>query len=195
MHALLVHGWKGWPDNAWFPWLKQELGARGYEIDAPQLPDPWLPDREIWAGIIREKFMSPDLTVVAHSLGVPATLFALQAYDGPPVDHVVCVAGFMRPFVFPGVSQWFGNATINVGRIKGKVKRWSVVHAKNDPLVPYREGEYLADQLGVPIVSNTKFHMNQATACYELPEVLEGVVGANGGDRGEGSGVKDEERP
>jgi uncharacterized protein len=177
MRALLVHGWKGYPENAWFPWLKRELEARGYEVAAPQLPDPWIPDRKKWVATILSKFAGPETAVVAHSLGVPAALFALQEYDGPPLDRVVCVAGFMRPFPIPGAAQWFGDAKIDIARVKGKAKRWSVIHATNDPLVPYREGEHLANQLGVRIIANGKFHMNQVTGCFELPEVLQEVVG------------------
>jgi len=177
MHVLLVHGWKGFPENAWFPWLRRELEARGYTTEAPQLPDPFLPDRKKWVSLIRARLTTPEMIVVAHSLGVPAALFALQEYEGPPIAGVVCVAGFARQFPIPGLGQWFDGAAIDLDRVRGKAKRWSVIHGSNDPLVPYAEGKWLAERLGVSIVANKKFHMNQFTACFELPEALKVIVG------------------
>jgi uncharacterized protein len=179
MHALLVHGWKGFPENAWFPWLRRELEAQGMTTEAPQLPEPFLPDRKKWVALVKSKIKSPKTVVVAHSLGVPTTLFALEEYDGPPLEHVVCVSGFARPYPIPGLGQWFNHSKLDFDRIRGKAKRWTVIHAKNDPLVPYAEGKWLAEQLGVPIVKNMKFHMNQFTACYELPEVLDAIGGGS----------------
>jgi uncharacterized protein len=175
--ALFVHGWKGFPENAWFPWLKRELELRGFEVDIPQLPDPWIPDRGKWVEIVGSRLEAGADVIVAHSLGVPTALFALQEHEGPPIERVVCVAGFMRPFPIPGAAQWFGNAEIDITRVKPKSRHWSVIHGSNDPLVPYREGEYLAGQLGVQLITNARFHMTQVTMCFELPEALQEVIG------------------
>ncbi|PIP29922.1 hypothetical protein COU12_02115 [Candidatus Jorgensenbacteria bacterium CG10_big_fil_rev_8_21_14_0_10_54_38] len=37
--VFIVHGWDGYPEEGWFPWLKRELEARGFEVHVPPLPD------------------------------------------------------------------------------------------------------------------------------------------------------------
>ena len=29
--VFIVHGWDGYPEEVWFPWLKKELEAKGFE--------------------------------------------------------------------------------------------------------------------------------------------------------------------
>lgn len=180
MHAILVHGWKGWPENAWFPWLRKELEAKGFTTEALELPNPLLPERKEWVDMIRNAIKSPDTVFVGHSLGCPAIMLALQKYDGPPVEHVVCVSGFGRAFVktelFKKWSDWF-RADIDISLIKKKAKKWSVIHSKYDYVVPVKEGEWLAKQLGVKIVlTKTKGHLIHEERCFELPEVLHEII-------------------
>ena len=53
--AILVNGWEGDQDNNWFPWLKQELINRGYEVVAPQLPDSDHPKLEPWVNTLTKR--------------------------------------------------------------------------------------------------------------------------------------------
>ena len=50
---VILHGWENRrPSDHWEHWLHDELVARGYEVDYPQLPDPDTPDLETWLGIL-----------------------------------------------------------------------------------------------------------------------------------------------
>ena len=29
--VYIIHGWEGYPEEGWFPWLKKELEDRGFD--------------------------------------------------------------------------------------------------------------------------------------------------------------------
>lgn len=41
--ALIVHGWEGYPEEGWFPWLKQQLEEKDFIVTVPQMPHPDIP--------------------------------------------------------------------------------------------------------------------------------------------------------
>lgn len=34
--AILIHGWEGYPEEGWRPWLKGELEKHGFEVIIPE---------------------------------------------------------------------------------------------------------------------------------------------------------------
>ena len=182
MNAVLVHGLKGWPDNAWFPWLRKELEKRGFTTESLKLPNPVLPERDAWVRLVKESIKGPDTILIGHSLGCAAILIALQEYDGPPVKQVVCVSGVGRPYlsnaIVDKIKEWTGwfSQPVDFSKIKPKAERWSVIHSPQDYIVPFKEGEWLAEQLGVPVIEpKVRGHLIQEEGCMELPEALEAI--------------------
>lgn len=181
MRAVLVHGWKGWPENAWFPWLERELRSRGWTAEALKLPNPVLPRRSPWVKKIRDAVKSEDTVLVGHSLGCLAILQALSGPDAPSVRRVVCVSGFGRPFLRMmqngrAAKEWFPKE-LDFDAIKRQADSWAVIHAHKDPLVPVAEGEWLAERLGVDlIVPERRGHLIHEEGAFEVPEVLEAVI-------------------
>jgi len=37
--AYIIHGWDGYPEEGWFPWLKKELENKGYHVEIPSMPN------------------------------------------------------------------------------------------------------------------------------------------------------------
>ena len=37
--VFIIHGWDGYPEENWFPWLKKELEDKGFEVFVLQMPD------------------------------------------------------------------------------------------------------------------------------------------------------------
>lgn len=69
--VFLLHGWEGRPNNHWFPWLSLELKARGWEVNAPQLPNAAEPKVKEWLSFLKDYVGKPDTDTyfVGHSLG------------------------------------------------------------------------------------------------------------------------------
>ncbi|MBD3251847.1 hypothetical protein GF380_05365 [Candidatus Uhrbacteria bacterium] len=186
MHVVLVHGLKGWPENAWFPWLRRTLEEKGYTTEALKLPNPLFPKRNDWVEKVRLAISGPETILVGHSLGCAAILLALEEYEGPQIEQIVCVSGMGRPYlkgpVVQKVKEWTGWFTheLDFSTIKPKAKHWRVIHSTTDYVVPFREGEWLAAQLGVPIIeTRANGHLIHEEGCMELPEVLHAIQRRN----------------
>lgn len=77
--VLLIHGFTGNGNGAWFPWLKAELESRGYEVFAPDMPNASHPELEEWLSALdpyMEK-LGPNDIIIGHSLGGKAFLHAI----------------------------------------------------------------------------------------------------------------------
>ena len=181
MHAVLIHGWKGWPENAWFPWLREELETRGWTTEAPAMPNPILPRRERWVSVVLSKIKQPETVLIGHSLGCLAILWALAEYTGSPPARTVLVSGFGRPFLrilknSQYHQEWFPRE-LDFSSVKSKSASWAVIHGRNDRLVPFEEGEWLAAQLGVALVVPKRTgHLIHEEGALDVPEILDAVT-------------------
>ncbi|MDD5165731.1 MAG: class I tRNA ligase family protein [Candidatus Pacebacteria bacterium] len=67
---VLIHGYKGSPEQDFFPWLKKELEKRGHEVQVPALPNPENPkESEQVDYVINNCTIDENTVIVAHSLG------------------------------------------------------------------------------------------------------------------------------
>ncbi len=39
-NVFIFHGTEGYPEENWFPWLKEKLEAKGCKVFVPQFPSP-----------------------------------------------------------------------------------------------------------------------------------------------------------
>ena len=69
--VFIVHGWDGYPEEGWFPWLKKELEAKDFEVYVPQLPDAENPRIYKWVPKLAEIVGVPDEQTyfIGHSMG------------------------------------------------------------------------------------------------------------------------------
>ncbi|HSE35275.1 MAG TPA: leucine--tRNA ligase [Candidatus Paceibacterota bacterium] len=92
--ALIVHGFDSDPTDVWFPWLRAKLEEAGFEVIAPELPDPKHPDLAKWLAVIEPvlaEFGEDDIAIT-HSLGSKALLHALEKRSKNPLKHIFLVA-------------------------------------------------------------------------------------------------------
>jgi predicted alpha/beta hydrolase family esterase len=77
-NVFIFHGTEGHPQENWFPWLKQELKAKGYDVTVPQFPSPPVVPAKIseWFDVLKdyEDKINEDTVIVGHSLGGIFTL-------------------------------------------------------------------------------------------------------------------------
>jgi len=52
--VFLIHGWTGENSKDWFPWAKEELEKRSFEVYAPEMPEPVYPRIEPWVAVFSD---------------------------------------------------------------------------------------------------------------------------------------------
>lgn len=184
MHAILVHGWRGWPDNAWFPWLRRSLEEKGWTVEIPAMPHPMVPERVAWVSLLEQtvqqaierRIPANKIVLVGHSLGCVAILQLLMRHEGTPFAKVVLVSGFARNFGAFGLKPWL-DPPVNFDIVKVTAREWHVLHGNADVVVPVAEGQWLAEQLNVPLMFTAwPGHFMHEEGVKELPEVLEAIL-------------------
>jgi hypothetical protein len=58
--AFIIHGYLGYPEEPWQPWLKVELERRGFEVALPKMPRADHPTISEWIGFIAKLVGQPD---------------------------------------------------------------------------------------------------------------------------------------
>lgn len=175
-NAIIIHGTEGYPEENWFPWLKNELEKQGYKVSVPQFPSPPILPAKIseWFEVLKSYEMNADTLLIGHSLG---GLFALRILEQLP--HSINAACFVGTPVGIGWIKNYERDSAFCGfdldwkKIRGKAKRFVVFHSDNDPYVGLENGEKLAKELNAKLnfVPNAG-HFNTKAGYTKFPELL-----------------------
>lgn len=186
--VFIIHGWEGYPEEGWFPWLKSELEARGFEVHVPQMPDTRNPRIEKWIPKLAEVVDVPDKKTyfVGHSMGCQTIARYLESLpDEVVVGGVVFVAGFFKRLTEIGddpdeqkiVKHWL-DAPLDFKKIKARIGKSVAIFSDNDPYVPIDNQDDFRDQLGSKIIIER--HMGHFSGpsdkITELPIALRSVL-------------------
>lgn len=139
-YLLILHGLGGKASEYWEGWLANETKKSGYKIIMPTLPNSKNPDRSAWLSTIEKKLEEvkdvSSLSIVAHSLGVPAGLDYLETLDkSQSIDTFISVAGFYKPYGFEYNEEYMQAKDIQIEKSISKVKNRYVIRSLNDPYV------------------------------------------------------------
>ncbi|NTU99187.1 hydrolase, partial [Candidatus Falkowbacteria bacterium] len=79
--AIIVHCWEGYPEYCWYPWVKEQLEARGFQVEVPALPETDLPQLSGWLPALQQLIGQPDeeLYLIGHSLGCATIMRYLES--------------------------------------------------------------------------------------------------------------------
>jgi len=82
MKAIIIHGARGNPDSHWFPWLKEKLEEKGYEVIVPQLPHGEEQTLHGWMNCFErlDEEIDENTILIGHSLGCPFILHLLEKH-------------------------------------------------------------------------------------------------------------------
>ena len=96
--AFIIHGWDGYPQEGWFPWLKAELEQRGFTVEVPSMPHPSKPTIEDWVNHLARLVGEPDeqTYLIGHSMGCQTILRYLASLNNQKIGGAVLVAGFFE---------------------------------------------------------------------------------------------------
>ena len=185
--AFIVHGWDGYPEEGWFPWLKQQLEAKGVSVFVPPLPDPAEPRIAAWVSALAEAVGKPDEQTyfVGHSIGCQAIARYLSSLpEGVKIGGAVFVAGFLKRLtnledddvVRSVVREWL-ETPLDLAAVRAHLGKSVAIFSDNDPYVPLDNKDNFAVALGSEIViEHAKGHFSGSTGTTELPNALRAVL-------------------
>jgi predicted alpha/beta hydrolase family esterase len=191
--AFIIHGYQGFPEEAWLPWLKRELRKKGYRVSLPAMPHPNRPSLPGWIRFITKLVGEPDraTVMVGHSLGCQAVLRYLEKVGaaGKSVGRTVLVAGGFpggMPLAearrkargHPALLPWF-TVKVDPRKVKSAAGRCTVILASDDPYIPVKKAQraFRANLAATIILKQGGGHFNEDDAITELPAALKAAAG------------------
>ena len=155
-NVFIFHGTEGYPEENWFPWLKQELEQKGCKVLVPQFPSPPIVPAKIaeWFDVLKnyEQYINENTIFIGHSLG---GIFALRILE--KLEHPIKAAIFagtpvgVQPIANYDRDSSFSGFTFDWAAIKKKAQYFDVFQSDNDPYVGLENGKELSKNLGVEL--------------------------------------------
>ena len=180
----IIHGWDFKPESNWYPWLKKELEAEGFEVIIPEMPKTEEPDIETWVNHLAEAVKDPGLGtyLVGHSIGCQAIMRYLETLDNIQIGGAVFVAGWFYLKNLEGeeiekIAEPWLNTPINLGNVKKAIGNLKVFLSDNDPYDCLEENSKIfKEQLAAKvIIEKGKGHFTSDDGVQSLPEALEAL--------------------
>ncbi len=188
--AFIIHGWGGNPEEGWFPWAKNELEKRGFEVHVPAMPDAFgkeQPQIQPRINIIREAVGTPDENTyfIGHSIGCQSIDRYLETL--PPetkIGGVVYVAGWLTLKGLEDYDEedkeaakpWL-ETPIDFEKVRKISPKSVAIFTKDDPFVDPGNAEFYKEKLGSKtIILELGEHLNDESDTKELPVVLEELL-------------------
>lgn len=187
--AFLIHGWDGYPENSWFPWLKQELKQKGFEVQVPAMPHPDEPKIEEWIPALSEIVGEPngELYFIGHSVGCQAVLRYIETLSSAiKIKCVILVAPWMELDVttleeegegIREIAEPWMETPINFQKVKNQTEKIVAIFSDNDPYVALSQREIFKNKLNADIITeHEKGHFDDFEGMKELPSVLDVIL-------------------
>jgi predicted alpha/beta hydrolase family esterase len=190
--VFIIHGYQGYPEEGWFPWLKRELERAGYDVALPRMPNPDHPVIAEWIGFISGLVGEPDpgTVLVGHSIGGQAVVRFLEGLgeNGKAVGTTVLVATNFPARPVPGSPEkriddevlipWFTTG-VDPAMVRKASGKSTVILSDDDPYMSLEEAKsgFEADFPARIIIEHGKGHMNDESGITELPSALQAVTG------------------
>ena len=174
--VISIHGWGGYPDEGWRPWLRKELDKNNIVLVNPEMPETETPTLQKWVSHLSSTIGVPDkdTCLVGHSLGCITILRYLETLkDDQGIGGAILVAGFGKDLEYDGykgeLSSFFKDP-IDWEKIKKHSGKFFIVYSDNDPFVPKQYADELGEKLNVaPIVQHNMKHFSGDDGITKLP--------------------------
>lgn len=173
---FIIHGAYGSAEENWFPWLRDELEEKGFQVFVPNFPTPDGQTLENWMKVFDEygHYLNEETVLIGHSIAVAFILNVLERLQ-KPVKACFLVAGFVD---FLGdaeldlINKSFTDRDFDWLKIKENCKNFHIYYSDNDPYVPLEKAQMLSYKLGVDLrLVEGAGHFNHA-AGYDKFELL-----------------------
>ena|SRR3989344_2294114 len=185
--VFIVHGWDGYPEEGWFPWLKKELKKRNFKVFVPSMPNPDEPTIDAWIQFLKKQVGNPDKETffVGHSIGCQAILRYLKSLPQEKrVGGTIFVAGWIH--LLPEAREEKGaeeiakpwlETPILWNKIIKHTNNFVAIFSDNDPFVPKEDSKIFKEKLNARIILETdKGHFSGSDNINEFPTVLNSLL-------------------
>jgi len=187
--VFVVHGWGGYPEEGWFPWLKKELEQEDFEVFVPAMPNTDEPKIEEWIPHLANLISEPDKNtyLLGHSIGCLAILRYIEKLDKKiKIGGVILVA----PWIYldkktmeeegergEAIARPWTETPIDWNKVKSHTKNFVGILSDNDPYVPLMNKELFEKKLGIEIIiEHNKSHFSGGDGINKLQSALESVL-------------------
>jgi len=186
IRAILVHGWDGNPENAWFPWMRERLEMKKFVVIAPAMPDPAVPKIEPWIDCLGKSIvrLKKDDMLIGHSIGCQAILRYLQGEKAKAMGAVL-VAPWLhldeKTIAEEGddaqkIAKPWIETPIDWKSARAACSEFVCIFSDNDPYVPLSDAEIFRKKLSSKIIIEKKMgHFDDSAGIRELPCALKAV--------------------
>ena len=185
--VYIVHGWGGYPEEGWFPWLKKELEKRNYEVEVPKMPSPDTPKINSWVNYLSKVVGKPnkDHYFVGHSIGCQAILRYLGTIN-EKIGGMILVAPWIT--LDENTIKEEGEESVKIAKpcietpidfekIRTATNNFTAIFSDNDPFVPLENSEIFKSKLNAKIImEKNKGHFSGSDNVKKLPVVLKELL-------------------
>lgn len=157
--VIFIHGYTSFPKKKKWRLIAEDLEQENIPFSIPELPGGEYPYSKDWLEIIDREVKMSDYPVVlvGHSLGTRAALLYLDKFERK-VDTVILIASFNNDYKLNGSRRDehyadFFEYALDLEKIKKLANKFVVMHSKDDPDIPYSQGEEIAKGLGAKLIT------------------------------------------
>lgn len=175
-NAIILHGTKDKNTDFWYPWLKEKLEERGFEVWLPQMPNAEKPNRKDWLPFLLEngKFTA-ETVIIGHSAGAQIIPSVLEKLD-TKIKKAILVSGYAKALRKEAESE---NSVDDFDwkTIKEKAEEFIFINSDDDPWTcDDKQGRIFFDNLGGMQIIKHEGHFGSRTynqPYKEFPLLLE----------------------
>ena len=176
--CIVLHGSFGSSNGNWFPWLRDELIEKGWEVYVPQMPvGVGKQNFESWSKVLDELDINEDTVIIAHSIA-PVFVCKYLIRNHIKVKKLIFVCGFNNYF---GINKEYDSVNRpmyldNLEGIKNYCDNIVCFYSDNDPYVPYDVEKQFADTIaGEQIVIKNGGHINSESGFDRFKKILDQI--------------------
>ena len=182
--VFIVHGWEATSQSDWFPWLRNELEKRGYEVMVPDMPDTERPNKDTWVPLLASLVGEPNehTYLVGHSMGGNTVLRYLESLKEGYLGGAVIVAPYYGKVILESgaakkiASPWL-DVPIDLAKVKERSANLTFIFSDDDQWVPIENKEFFEKAISAKfVVEHGKGHFNEDAGVTELPSVLKAIL-------------------
>jgi len=183
MNILIIHGWGATAKSDWFPFVKNKLTKKEYNVDIPLMPNTDKPKINKWVGKLKKLNPTKNTIIVGHSVGCQTILRYLEK-ENKIFNKIILVAPWVtikeenadedEPWE---IAKPWAETPIDFNKIKNKSKKFIIIYSENDIYGVKKDIFDLKDKLNAKIVNlGKKGHICQEDGITQLPELIKEIV-------------------